>query len=144
MALDWGMAGFEALGDDLGQLVLGAHDRLLAKARLAATRSALRQAGAAVRQAAKPGRTTTREAITQLMFEEYLNGLRDSGCAFEREQVWFGFVANAALRVGGFQMFLLEDAIEQGRRPSQVAKAPPEGCFEVVMAREAFKILHAA
>jgi hypothetical protein len=118
VALDWALVGIGALGEDLGQLVLGAQMNL----------KEIRQ-----------------EEIDKSLFESYLDGLRESGCRIDPQWVRFGYAASAALRVGLFQVLLLsmeleqiepvvEETVEQHRVPD---------CFEVTMANQAYELLDA-
>jgi hypothetical protein len=113
VALDWALLHVAPLGDDLGQFVLGAQRSL-----------------PDVRQ----------EDVTEALFASYLDGLRDSGCRVDPQQVRFGFVTSAAFRVGLFQLFLLGDDIAH---EGPVAAVPPalSDPFEVRMAREAYALL---
>ena len=74
------------------------------------------------------------------MFESYLDGLHDSAYPVEREQVWFGFSASAALRVGIFELIMMGHELEQD--PGQFsAPASVPDCFEVTMVREAYRFI---
>lgn len=115
VALDWALLGLQPLGDDLGQFVFGAINNL----------SGIRE-----------------EEIIDDLFESYVHGLRDQGCTLDAGLVRYNFVVSAALRVGLFQLFLLSMAIEQGIDEASAEKSSnvPDP-FEVVMAKEAFRLL---
>jgi hypothetical protein len=118
VAFDWALAGIQPLGDDLGQFVYGAQMNLA---------------------------NASPDEVSDCLFENYLEGLRESGCQVDAQLIRFGFVAAAALRVGLFQLILLqEDLKKDGKNQSagQSAKALPD-CFEVRMAREAYQMLEA-
>lgn len=116
VALDWALTGIEPLGDDLGQLVFGAHTNL-PEAR--------------------------REDVTEMLFEQYIAGLRDSGCHYDSQLVRFGFATTAALRVGLFQVYLLGEELKQcdGMVDDDRGRMITPDCFEVTMANEAYRLL---
>lgn len=116
VALDWALTGIAPVGADLGQLVFGAQNNL---------------------------KEVNRDDIDIALFESYVAGLRDSGCKVEPQLVRFGYTAYAALQVGLFMVFWLSRELEQnGTAVEQAAEpsASPE-CFEVIMAKEAYKLL---
>jgi len=116
VALDWALMGIAPLGDDLGQLVFGAHLNL---------------------------KEAKRVDVDKALFESYVAGLRTSGCRTDPRLVRFGYTASAALRVGLFQLYLLSEELKQSETVTeQVAEhlAVPD-CFEVAMADEAFELL---
>jgi hypothetical protein len=116
VALDWALMNIGPVGDDLGQFVFGAHTNLGG---------------------------VNREDITRALFDSYVAGLRDSGCQLDQSQVRFGFTATAALRVGLFQVFLMNEELKQNNS-SAVKNVEPSvepDCFEVMMAREAYGLL---
>ncbi|MBN1668916.1 MAG: phosphotransferase, partial [Anaerolineales bacterium] len=117
VALDWALLGLQALGYDLGQFVFGAINNLS---------------------------DIQKEEITENLFGSYIHGLRDEGCALDAELVRVSFMVSAALRVGLFQLYILDLEIKQGGVeivPDDSSYAPDP--FEVVMAREAFRLLEA-
>ncbi|HUM72085.1 MAG TPA: phosphotransferase [Chloroflexota bacterium] len=116
VALDWALTGIEPLGDDLGQLVFGAHTNLP---------------------------DARREDVTEMLFEQYTAGLRDSGCHVDSQLVRFGFATTAALRVGLFQVYLLSEELKQydGRVDDGRDRMITPDCFEVTMANEAYRLL---
>jgi hypothetical protein len=116
VALDWALAGIAPVGDDLGQLVFGAQANL------------------------KEANPTD---VDKVLFESYLDGLRDSGCRIDPQLVRFGYTASAAFRVGLFQLFMLsEELMQSDNKIKQVAeRSPVSDCFEVVMADEAYQLL---
>jgi hypothetical protein len=116
VALDWALAGIAPLGDDLGQLVLGAQTNLKGVQRL---------------------------DIDKTLFNSYLDGLRDSNCHVEPQQVRFGYTASAALRVGLFHLLLMNQEPINGETVSEPVVEHPDipDCFEVVMADEAYMLL---
>jgi hypothetical protein len=116
VALDWALAGLAPVGDDLGQFVFGAQKNL---------------------------EDTRREDIDQALFESYLDGLRDSGCRVDAQQVRFGYCVSAALRVGLFQLFLLNEELKHSTAITEQAVERPAvpDCFEVAMANEAYELL---
>jgi hypothetical protein len=116
VAIDWSLAGIEALGDDLGQLVYGTYLNL---------------------------RTYRLIDISETLFTSYINGLQDSGCRIDAQLVRFGYVVSAAFRVGLTRLVHLSDQLErendyasQGVYTS-IAPQP----FESVMADEAYRLL---
>jgi hypothetical protein len=116
VALDWALMGIAPLGDDLGQFVYGAQMNL---------------------KGADP------VDVDKTLFESYLDGLRDSGCDADTEQVRFGYKASAALRVGLFQLHLMNEELEQGKRGGVQPAGQPavSNCFEVMMADDAYELL---
>ncbi len=115
VALDWAFLGLQPLGDDLGQFVFGAISNL---------------------------NSVSGADIVNTLFEAYVQGLRDEGCNLDVESVRYNFVVSAALRGGLFQLFMLGQEIEQRgveSVPGESNNAPDP--FEVVMAREAFRLL---
>ncbi len=118
VALDWALLGIQPLGDDLGQFVYGAQMNL-------------------------PGIPPVQ--ITETLFENYLNGLQEYGCQVDPMSVRFGFVTSAALRVGLFQLILMQGELgKNGNAPIEIQEPieAPE-CFEVHMAKEAYRLLEA-
>ena len=116
VALDWALMGIGPVGDDLGQLAFGANMNL---------------------------KETNRADIIHTLFDSYLDGLNDSGYRSDPKSVRFGFTASAALRVGLFQLFLLEEDLEQSQnaaKENDKISVVPE-CFEVAMAKEAYELL---
>lgn len=118
VALDWALAGIAPLGDDLGQFAFGAYMNL---------------------KEADP------TDVDQALFESYLDGLRDTGCRVDPQQVRFGYTASAALRVGLFQLVLLGEELKQNETATKqtVEHSVEHDCFEVVMANEAYELLEA-
>jgi hypothetical protein len=116
VALDWALAGIAPLGDDLGQFAFGAHTNL---------------------KAADPA------DIDEALFESYLDGLRDTGCSADPQQIRFGYTASAALRIGLFQLVLLGEELKKNETVLEhaVSPAPIPDCFEVTMANEAYELL---
>ncbi len=116
VALDWALVGLEPLGSDLGQLTLGAQSSLTA---------------------------SPPEQVADRLFQSYVDGLRDSGCRVDAQQVRFGFAAGAALRIGLFRLVMSNLEIARGGASavSQGADAPMPDPFEAVMAREAWALL---
>jgi hypothetical protein len=116
VALDWALSSYSPIGDDLGQVVLGA-------------------------QISLPG--TPLKEIDQALFTSYLDGLRDSGCRADPDQVRFGYTVSAALRVGLFAMYMLqlEPVQSQAGGAPPAADAPAAEPFEAVMARYAYECL---
>jgi len=118
VALDWALLGIQPLGDDLGQFVYGAQMNL-------------------------PGIPPVQ--ITETLFENYLDGLQEYGCQVDPMSVRFGFVTSAALRVGLFQLILMQGELgKNGNAPIEIQEPieAPE-CFEVHMAKEAYRLLEA-
>jgi hypothetical protein len=118
VALDWALTGIAPIGDDLGQFVFGAQMNLTQE---------------------------KREDVDKALFESYLAGLQDVDCHIDPRLVRFGYTASAALRVGLFQLYLIEEDLKQDvKTPQQAVERPaPPDCFEVVMAEEAFRLLEA-
>ncbi len=118
VALDWALMGIAPLGDDLGQFVFGAQTNL---------------------------KELNPADIDKTLFESYLDGLRDTGCKVDRQQVRFGYSASAALRIGLFQLYLLGEEIKQNQTVTEQPVDNPvkPNCFEVTMADEAYELLDA-
>jgi hypothetical protein len=116
VALDWALIGIETLGDDLGQFVLGAHMNL---------------------------KDSRLEDVDAALFESYVDGLKESGCRLDPQWVRFAYTTLAALRVGLFQLYLLNEELQQSQAPAQPAVEHPDPpiCFEVAMAKEAYGLL---
>ena len=117
VALDWALVGIESLGDDLGQFVYGAQMNL---------------------------QDTAPEGVDAVLFESYLEGLLDSGYHPDRRMVRFAYTTSAALRVGLFQLIMLDEEFKHS--DSEVAASSENlaaaDCFEVVRAREAYDLLN--
>jgi hypothetical protein len=116
VAMDWSLAGVEALGDDLGQLVYGTYLNL---------------------------RSYRLQDISETLLTSYINGLQDSGCRIDSQLVRFGYVASAAFRVGLSRLQHLteqlnrdSDYLAQSGYPSVLPQP-----FESVMADEAYRLL---
>ncbi|NUM48609.1 MAG: hypothetical protein HUU38_28205 [Anaerolineales bacterium] len=115
VALDWALAGISPVGADLGQLVFGAQNNL---------------------------KEVAPKEVDGALFESYLDGLRDSGCHVEAQEVRLGYTAFAAFQVGLFQILMLGDLKESGTPIELVRDRPATpDCFEGVMAVEAYKLL---
>jgi hypothetical protein len=119
VALDWALIGIAPLGDDLGQFVFGVQTNL---------------------------KEVKREDVDRALFESYIAGLRDSGCHVDPQWIRFGYTASAALRVGLFQLYLLNEELKQAEIGVEQAFERPAStaCFEVAMAAEAFELLKIA
>jgi hypothetical protein len=112
VALDWGLLGIGPLGDDLGQLAFGAQD--------------------------SPGDEDW-HARLEALFAGYQAGLSDSICHPDPLLLRFGFAACAALRVGMYQLVMIQQAIESGEwYEGEPASQPP---FEARLAEEAYRLL---
>jgi hypothetical protein len=118
VALDWALMGIAPLGDDLGQFVFGAQTNL---------------------------KEANRQLVDRALFENYCEGLRESGCRVDPRRVRFGVTVSAALRVGLFQLLLLGEDLKQSKGAGEQIVGHPAGpdCFEVVMADEAYELLEA-
>ena len=83
--------------------------------------------------------------VDKVLFESYLDGLRDSGCRVDPQRVRFGYTASATLRVGLFQLYLMSEQLNLTEPATglNVDFPPAPDCFEVVMAAEAFELLEA-
>lgn len=116
VALDWALVGIETLGDDLGQFVYGAQMSL---------------------------QDTTPEDVDAALFESYLEGLLDSGYHPDRRLVRFAYTVSAALRVGQFQLIMLDEELRRGDSEVEASseRRAAADCFEVVRAREAYDLL---
>jgi hypothetical protein len=116
VALDWALAGIAPVGADLGQLVFGAQTNL---------------------------KEVKQTEIDTELYENYLLGLKESGCQFERQLVRFGYKAYAALQVGLFQLFLLSESLKNAEIVMEQTIERPVilECFEVTMANEAYNLL---
>lgn len=113
IALDWALLNRARLGDDLGQFAFGAVINL---------------------PHLRP------EQVIHCLFENYLDGLRDSGCRTDGRLVRFGFAAAAAVRVGLFQVILLAEELRQASLPAEPPD-PVSTCFEIQMAEQVFALL---
>lgn len=115
IALDWALMGLEPIGDDLSQFVFGVMERLS---------------------------DTDRNEILEKLFDAYLHGLQESGLIINPLLVRFGFCVTAALRVGLFQIYLINESIKLNNSfysENATSEIKPE-CYEVMMAREAYKL----
>ena len=81
--------------------------------------------------------------MEQALFESYLAGLRESGCQIDPKLIRFGFAASAAFRVGLFQIYALNEELQQDLATAGevVDRSAPPDCFESVMAGEAYELL---
>lgn len=115
VALDWALMGVTPFGDDLGQFVFGAITNL---------------------------ETEDPLLVDRVLFESYMDGLKDVGCQIDRQLVRFGYTASAGFRVGLFQIFLMTFEIEKNLDHGQQIKnqSPSKKCFEEMMAEEAFDL----
>jgi hypothetical protein len=127
VALDWALAGIGPVGEELAQLAIGALDTV---------------DGAEARD------------VDQVVFAGYLDGLGDSGWRGDASTVRFGYVASAALRIGLWLLYLLNQAFEESgaldhERPAldaverlieQQARATR---FVLDLAEEAYELLDA-
>ncbi len=116
VALDWALMGIQPVGDDLGQFVYGAIEKL---------------------------KGLDDDLIQETLFDAYLAGLQESGLQIDPALVRFGFTTSAALRVGLFQIYLLSEEINQTTTESgrKVRSESPQECFEVKMARQAYRLI---
>jgi hypothetical protein len=105
VALDWALAGIGPVGEELAQIAIGALHRVDA--------------------AEAP-------EVDQVVFAGYLDGLRDSGWRGDARTVRFGYVASAALRIGLWLLFLLNQALEESA-VSERQDAPGEPIEEHVL-----------
>jgi len=116
VALDWALAHVSSLGEDFGQLAYGAQNLL---------------------------KTVSLKEVDNMLFESYLNGLRESGYAFDPRQVRFMMAATSAMQIGLFQLFLFSEQLKQedaNNLPVQIDSDQPD-CYEIMMAKEAFRLL---
>ena len=84
-----------------------------------------------------------RSDIDNALFENYLDGLREGACHVDPQQVRFGYVTMAALRIGLFRLFVLGKRIKasvENPLPAVEHSATPD-IFEVVMADESFSLV---
>ena len=88
---------------------------------------------------------TAPELVDNALFESYVDGLRDSGCRLDRQMVRFGYTTSAALRVGLFQLIMLNEEFKQNGTDVAPGSERPvtADCFEVVRAKEAYELLEA-
>jgi hypothetical protein len=116
IALDWALMQRAPLGDDLAQLVFGAQMNLKGIAPF---------------------------EIQAALFENYVAGLRDSGCRADPQLVRLGFVVAGVLRVGVFNLLLMGSGVQRDDSTGAVTAAQPEfqDRFEVTMAAEAYRLL---
>jgi hypothetical protein len=117
VALDWALMGTAPLGDDLGQFVLGAQNNLP---------------------------ETALAEVDRVLFASYIDGLRDCDCRVDERLVRFGYTALAALRVGLFQLYLLNEEINSPNQDKSTG-VPPAALstpFEAAMAEKAFQLLN--
>ena len=116
VVLDWALTSVTALGEDLGQIIYGAQNNL---------------------------KDTDPKDVDRVLFESYLDGLRDSGYSFDPQRVRFALAVSSALQVGLFQLFLFSEQLKQSDlvvEPYQEDANKPD-CYEVVMANEAYRLL---
>jgi hypothetical protein len=109
--LDWALTGISPIGDDLGQFIFGAQTNLP---------------------------NVSPAEIDRLLFDNYFAGLGDSGCRLQPAVVRLGYVLSAALRVGLFQLILLDWAIRQGEPAPPPASDSGPLCFECALAEELY------
>jgi hypothetical protein len=85
----------------------------------------------------------SRIEVDRVLFESYLDGLRDAGCHVDPQWVRFGYTATAALRVGLFQLYLLAERLKQNQTGADQTGEHPAvpDCFEVAMAKDAYELL---
>ncbi len=116
VAMNWSQAGIEPIGDDLGQLVFGTYTTLK---------------GYKLRD------------ISETLFTSYVNGLQDSGCRVDTQQVRFGYAASAAFRIGLSKLVRLDGQLkrEEDLIPQPTNHALLVEPFESFMASEAFRLL---
>lgn len=116
VALDWALMGIQPVGDDLGQFVYGAIERL---------------------------KGLDGDSIQETLFDAYLEGLQENGLQIDPTLVRFGFTTSAALRVGLFQVYLLSEEIKQTitEPDKKMRSESSQECFEVKMAREAYRLI---
>lgn len=116
VVMDWSLAGIEALGDDLGQLVYGTYMNL---------------------------RNYRLNDISETLFTSYINGLQDSGCRIDPQLVRFGYVTSAAFRVGLSRLVQLSDQLNRtmDNSPQNGYGTITAQPFESVMADEAYRLL---
>ncbi|HSN75162.1 MAG TPA: hypothetical protein VL334_08740 [Anaerolineae bacterium] len=118
VALDWALVGIESVGDDLGQFIYGTQMSL---------------------------KDTAPDAVDATLFEGYLDGLLDSGYHPDRQMLRFAVTTSAAIRVGLFQLIMLDGALKQNGTDVASGSGQPAAadCFEVVKAKEAYQLLEA-
>jgi hypothetical protein len=116
VVLDWGMAGISCLGEDLGQLCMGACVNL---------------------------KNVTQAEIIDALFDSYMNGLRDADCRADPALVRLGFSAMAAFRIGAVSLWMIDEELKQGWKEDaeQAVPAPEADCFEVALARSTLALL---
>lgn len=116
VALDWALATTGAVGEDLGQFAYGAQMNMT---------------------------QVNREEITETLFSAYLEGLQDVNCGIDPRVIRFGFTASAALRVGLFQIIMLEEELKQAQPAAEENNNPlnTSDRFEIRMAEEAYHLL---
>ncbi len=100
VAVDWAMAGWGPLGEELAQLALGALDR---------------SEGAELSE------------IDRVVFGGYLDGLRDSGWRGDARLVRFGYVASAVFRLGLIPLWMLSEVFEHSEPGASDAARRVEG-----------------
>lgn len=116
VVLDWALANIAPVGADLGQLVFGAQTNL---------------------------KHVNPIEIDTMLFENYLNGLKEAGFQIDRQVVRFGYTAFAAFHVGLFQLYILSEALKKDKTSGEHTIESPRisECFEVTMAHEAYRLL---
>lgn len=116
VTMNWSQAGIEPIGDDLGQLVFGTYTALK---------------GYKLRD------------ISETLFTSYVNGLQDSGCRVDTQQVRFGYAASAAFRMGLSKLVRLNGQLkrEEDLIPQRTNHALLVEPFESFMASEAYRLL---
>jgi hypothetical protein len=87
VALDWALTGIGPVGEELAQIAAGALAQV---------------------EGAEP------EDVDHVVFAGYLDGLHDGGWHGDARTVRFGYVASAALRIGLWLLYLLNQAFEEG------------------------------
>jgi hypothetical protein len=105
VALDWALAGIGPVGEELAQIAIGALDNV---------------------EAAESAR------VNQVVFDGYLDGLRDSGWRGDVQTVRFGYVASAVFRIGLWLLWELGAAFEESQsvEPQETQRDPVEEIIE--------------
>ncbi len=116
IALDWALMGLQPIGDDLSQFVFGVMEKLS---------------------------NIDRNEILEKLLKEYQRGLQESGLKINPLLVRFGFCTTAAIRVGLFQVYLINESIKTiNELPEEkIEYELKPDCYEVMMAKEANKLI---
>jgi hypothetical protein len=116
VALDWALTGVGPVGEEIAQLALGALDRI---------------------------QDVEVVDIKRIIFDAYVEGLREVGWEGDAQVARFGFVTSTALRVGLMLLWALNQAIEQNglEEPDYIEQGAKQARFVRELAEEAYVLL---